>query len=53
MIPGVGLLEMFPAQGVQTSARLHIVVPPKPASFNASRSRVIPRSLTLQPIQNQ
>jgi hypothetical protein len=53
MTPGVGQLPMMPAQGVQTSARLHIVVPPKPSAFNASKSRVMPLLLMLPPIQNQ
>ena len=47
---GVGLLPISPAHGVVTSARLNIVVRLNPASFNASRSRVMPSWLRLHPI---
>jgi len=45
-----GLFSISPAQGVVTSARLNMVVLLNPSSFKASRSRVIPSSLRLEPI---
>src|SRR5579863_5122870 len=50
MISGVGLFPMKPAQGISVSARLYIVAPPMPASRIASRSRVMPSLLRLEPI---
>ena len=47
---GVGLLPISPGHGVVVSARLIIIVPPKPASCRASRSFVMESLVRLHPI---
>lgn len=50
MTSGCGLLPISPAQGVVVSDRLNMRTRPNPASWSASRSRVIPPAVTFRPI---